>query len=139
MIVIAVMGIMTAIAIPSYQTFMAQRRLNGAAREVMSDLMAARMKSITKNNRFRLIVVDTAQYQILDDANNNNAVDAGEAIQAKNIQTNYYDVTLSKTANPIFNPRGTATLGGTITVTNPRGSKYVIVSLNGRVRISDTP
>lgn len=139
LIVIAVMGIMMTIAIPNYQTFMTQRRLNGAAREVMSDLMAARMQAITKNNRFRVIVVDAAQYQILDDANNNNAVDAGEAIQTKNIQTNYHDVTLSKTANPIFNPRGTATLGGTITVTNPRGSKYVIVALNGRVRISDTP
>ncbi|MFH2074681.1 MAG: prepilin-type N-terminal cleavage/methylation domain-containing protein, partial [Pseudomonadota bacterium] len=30
MIVIAIMGIMATIAVPSYQTFMAQRRLNGA-------------------------------------------------------------------------------------------------------------
>ncbi|OHE24230.1 MAG: type II secretion system protein GspH [Syntrophobacterales bacterium RBG_19FT_COMBO_59_10] len=139
MIVIAIMGIMTTIAIPSYQTFMAQRRLNGAAREMMSDLMAARMQAIAKNNRFRVFVLDATQYQILDDANNNNAVDTGETTQTKNIQTNYHDVTLSKTADPIFNPRGTANLGATITVTNSRGSKGVIVAPNGRVRISDTP
>jgi len=53
MIVIAIMGIMTAMAVPSYQAFMAQRRLNGAARQVMSDLMAARMQAITQNNEFR--------------------------------------------------------------------------------------
>jgi len=139
MIVIAVMGIMMTIAIPSYQTFMAQRRLNGAAREVMSELMASRMQAITKNNRFRVFFLDATNYQILDDANNNNAVDTGEATQMKNIQTNYHDVTLSRTADPIFHPRGTASLGTRVTLTNSRGSKYVFVALNGRVRISDTP
>ena len=40
LIVIIVMGILTTIAVPNYRIFMAQRRLNGAARMVMSDLMA---------------------------------------------------------------------------------------------------
>jgi len=65
LIVIAIMGIMAAMAVPSYQTFMAQRRLNGAARQVMSDLMAARMKAITQNNEFKVFfLADGHQYQI---------------------------------------------------------------------------
>ena len=143
MIVIAIMGIMAAIAVPGYQTFMAQRRLNGAARQVMSDLMAARMQAITQNNEFKVFFPDSHQYQILDDDNNNGTADAGEAVQTKDIQTNYYDVTLSNCAlsglpsNPIFYPRGTA-WGTTINLTNSRGSKYVRVASTGRVKIADT-
>jgi len=136
LIVIAIMGIMAAMAVPSYQTFMAQRRLNGAARQVMSDLMAARMKAITQNNEFKVFfLADGHQYQILDDDNNNGIADTGEAIQTKDIQTDYYDVTMSSTANPIFYPRGTAPGGATITLTNSRGSKYVKVAWTGRVKI----
>jgi type IV fimbrial biogenesis protein FimT len=138
LIVIAIMGIMAAMAVPSYQTFMAQRRLNGAARQVMSDLMAARMQAITQNNNYRVFSLDNHQYSIVDDDNNNNAADAGEATQTKDIQTDYYDVTFSSSANPIFYPRGTA-YGTTITLTNSRGSKYVKVALTGRVKIDDTP
>ena len=38
LIVLAIMGILATIAAPNYQTYMAQRRLNGASRQVMSDL-----------------------------------------------------------------------------------------------------
>jgi len=134
LIVIAIMGIMATIAVPSYQTFMAQRRLNGAARQVMSDLMAARMQAITQNNEFKVFFPDSHQYQILDDDNNNGTADTGEAVQTKDIQTNYYDVTLTITANPIFHSRGTASMA-TITLTNTRGSKDVTVAITGRVKI----
>ncbi len=138
LIVIAVMGILSAVAVPGYQTFLAKKRLNGAAREVMSDLMEARMQAINQNNRFRVFFLDNRRYLILDDDDNNNAISSGETTRLKNIQTNFSDVTLSRTADPIFHPRGTATLGTTVTVTNSQGTKYVIVSLTGRVRISDT-
>lgn len=147
MIVIAVMGIMTAIAIPSYQTFMAQRRLNGAAREIMSNLMAARMQAISQNNEFRVFFPGShsgalpgdRQYQILDDDNNNGEIDTGEAVQTKDIQSTYYDVTMASNNNPKFSPKGTATNLATITLSNSRGSKQVSIAITGRVRISDTP
>ncbi len=139
LMVIVVMGILTTIAVPSYRIFMAQRRLNGAARMVMSDLMAARMKAISLNQKVK-VSFESDGYQIWNDADGNGAVadNEGENI-GKDIRHEYYDVTLHKSANPIFHPRGTAALGGTVTLTNTRGSKYVIVALMGRVRISDTP
>ena len=139
LIVIIVMGILTTIAVPNYRIFMAQRRLNGAARMVMSDLMAARMKAISLNQKVK-ISFESDGYQIWNDADGNGAVadHEGENI-GKAIRPDYYDVTLYKSADPIFHPRGTAALGGTVTLTNSRGSKYVIVALTGRVRISNTP
>ena len=136
MIVIAIMGIIATMAVPSYQTFMAQRRLNGAARQVMSDLMAARMQAITQNNEFKVFFPDNHQYQILDDDDNDGIADTGEAVHTKDIQTDYYDVTISRTGDPIFYPRGTA-WGTSITVTNSRGSKCVSVASTGRVKITD--
>jgi len=133
MIVIAIMGIMAAIAVPSYQTFMAQRRLNGAARQVMSDLMNARMMAVTENRSVQATFPTSAAASY--------TVDATGTPVVKNIQTlyGYYDVTVSGNNNPIFSPRGTATNLPTITLTNSRGSKYVKVAITGRVKITDTP
>ena len=127
---------MASIAIPSFMSLLPGMRLNGAARQVMGDLMAARMKAVKQNNRFRVFFNNpgTNEYTILDDDNNNNSADTGEATTAKNIQDNYHDVTFSSSTNPIFYPRGTA-YGTTVTVTNSSGSKDVKVAITGRVKI----
>lgn len=137
MIVIAVAAVIAAIAIPSFMSMLPGMRLNGAARQVMTDLMAARMDAVKQNNKFRIFFNSpgTNQYQVLDDNNNNGVADAGEAITTKNIQDNYSDVTFSSTNDPIFSPKGTATSLPTITLQNPSGSKIVSVSIAGRVKI----
>jgi type IV fimbrial biogenesis protein FimT len=139
MIVVAVFAIMAAIAIPSFMTLLPGMRLNGAARQVMGDLMAARMKAVKENNEFKVFFNSpgTNQYQILDDDDNDGTADTGEAITTppKNIQDNYHDVTFTSTNNPIFSPRGTATSLPTITLQNSSGSKSVSVSIAGRVKI----
>ncbi|MDD5724076.1 MAG: GspH/FimT family pseudopilin [Syntrophales bacterium] len=138
MIVIAVMAILAAIAAPNFQTYMTQRRLNGAARQVMTDMMEARMRAATQNNQFRIFFLDNHRYQVLDDDNNNNLVTVGETSVTRDIQNEYPDVSLNATADPIFYPRGTA-FGATVTITNSGGSKDVRVASTGRVRIIDTP
>ena len=129
MIVIAVMGIMTAIAIPSYQTFMAQRRLNGAAREVMSDLMAARMKAIKVNRDVRVDFSTGGGSQYTIDVGDAEAV-------TKNVQNHYSGVTVQSTVTSvIFKSTGWAG-ANTIIVNNSLGSKTITISTAGRVRIS---
>jgi Tfp pilus assembly protein FimT len=139
LIFIIIIGIVMTIAIPSYRMYMVKSRLNGAVRMVMSDLMAARMKAVSLNQKAK-VSFESNGYQIWNDADGNGTVadNEGDNIQ-KDIRPDYYDVTLSSSANPIFHPRGTAALGGTVTLTNPQGSKFVIVALTGRVRISNTP
>jgi len=135
---VAVMGIVAAIAIPAFMDFLPGMRLNGAARQVMGDLMDARMEAVKQNNEYRVFFGSPSanQYQVLDDDDNNGTAGTGEAITTKNIQDNYSDVTFSSTGNPIFSPKGTATTTSTITLQNSSGSKSVSVSIAGRVKIN---
>ena len=142
MIVLAIMGILSAIAAPNFMHYMAERRLSGAARMVMSDLMAARQKAVSQNNNFKVFFnASNHQYTILDDDDNDGTADTGEATEVRDIQTDYYDVTLSASANPIFTPRGTSTNGTKVTLSSTKTgvSKYVRVAWTGRVKIADTP
>jgi len=134
MIVIAIIAVLSGIAIPNYIAWLPKSRLNGAARQVMGDLMWARMQAVSQNNRFRVFFLDNRNYQILDDDDNDNTVDGGEWTETKDIQGEYSDVTFSASANPIFYPRGTA-LGSTITLSNSSGTADVKVALSGRVKI----
>jgi len=138
MIVIAIVGILTGIAIPTLQPYMAQRRLNGAARMVMSDLMNARMMAVSQNKRVGVSFTSNHQYQIFADNNQNGTADTGETIVTKDIHPDYYDVTLSSNTTPLFVPAGTVltATNGTVTLTSAIGSKQVTTSSAGRVRIS---
>jgi type IV fimbrial biogenesis protein FimT len=143
MIVIAIMGILSTIAAPNFMHYMAERRLNGAARMVMSDLMAARMKAVSINQRVKVSFVSNHAYEIWNDADNNGTVADNEGDDlVKDIHPNYYDVTFSfVSANPVFSPRGTASVSK-VTLTSSRtgvSSKDVTVAIAGRVKIGDTP
>ncbi len=144
MIVIAIMAILAGIAAPNFQTYMAQRRLNGAARQVMTDLMAARMKAVSLNQKVKVSFTSDHEYEIWNDADGNGTLadNEGDDVE-RDIHPDYHDVTLSNKElsglppNPFFQPRGTA-VGSTIALTNSSGLKYVKIALTGRVKIDDT-
>lgn len=142
MIVLAIMAIVSAIAAPNFMNYLAERRLNGAARQVMSDLMSARQKAVSLNQKVKVFFGDSHAYRIWNDADGNGTVadNEGENI-AKDIYPDYYDVTFSVSANPIFSPRGTANVMTTVTLSSSRTgvSKYVKVASTGRVKINDVP
>jgi len=76
-VVIALIAILTAIAVPGYQTFMVRSRLKGAALHVENG---------------------GHTYEIWSDANHDGAVDDNEGVNiSKDVQQDYYDVTLSTT------------------------------------------
>jgi len=133
MIVIAIIGILSAIAAPNFSSYMATRRLNGAARMVMVDLMAARMAAITQNRNVQVAFSSSAGATYTYDA-------TGTASSVKNVQTGfgYHDVTLSSNTSPTFLPNGTvlAATNGTVTLSNASGSKLITTSSAGRVRIN---
>ena len=128
-------GIMLAIAVPGYLKVMPRHRLNGAVRQLTGDLMWTRMKAIQRNNRHRVFFLDDHQYRILDDADNDGAVDPGEWTVTRDLRADYGDVVISSTNNPIFSPRGTASSLATITLANDAGAKRVSISIAGRVRV----
>jgi type IV fimbrial biogenesis protein FimT len=110
-------------------------RLNGAARQVVSDLVAAKMKAVVERNRQRIIFQDEHRYVVLDDDNNNGQSDPGEHVDARDIQENYGDVLITASNNPSFLPRGTASSLASITLSNSAGKRVITVSITGRVKV----
>ena len=135
MIVIAVIAVLAAIGGLSYLSMRPALQLSGASKQIFSDLMAARMKAVNQNNEFKIFFLNDHEYKILDDDDGYGDEDEGEASELKDIHENYPNVTLSASKDPIFSPRGTANAFGTITISNTSGSKKVIVSSAGQVRI----
>jgi type IV fimbrial biogenesis protein FimT len=133
----AVLAIVASIAVPGLLSQMPKWRLNGAARQVMGDLMAARMKAVKLNHRVKVFFffVDDHQYRICDDVNEDDIVtDLEGDVENRDIHNRYPDVTIISANDPVFSSRGTAA-NRTITLQNSSGSKDIIVNITGRVRI----
>ncbi len=135
MIVLGILSITLMLTNMWLSTQLPQWRLNGAIRQVMSDLAAAKMKAVVEQNGQRVFFQDHRNYLILDDKNNNGKIDVGEPQEVRDIQVDYHDVTLTASNNPSFLPRGTASNLASITLTNPAGSKKITVSITGRVKV----
>ncbi len=137
MVVVAVLAIMTGVAIPGFMELLPGMRLNGAARQVMGDLMAARMKAVKLNQKTKIFFDNNHQYRICNDADKDDTVADGEGdVESRDIQDEYPDVTFSSTPSGlVFSPRGTST-NRSITLQNSEGSKTITTSIAGRVKIN---
>lgn len=137
MIVVAIIGVVAAIAAPNFSQYMAQRRINGAAREIYADLAFVRTQAISMSRWVALKIDANDQYTIFHDDNRDGIIDAGETISTKGLHPNYYDVTFSTPpgASIVFYPNGTGSTG-TLYIAGPAGSKSIIISSAGRVRIN---
>ena len=88
MIVFAILTILVSIAIPNYLAWLPKSRLNGATRQVMGDLMAARMKAVSQNvNCVLTFTTDTDNYTVFLD-------DGSGAGTAKNWQQDGSEITI---------------------------------------------
>ncbi|MBU4463391.1 MAG: GspH/FimT family pseudopilin [Proteobacteria bacterium] len=125
-VIIAIVAVFAGIAVPNFLSYMPKHRLNGAARQVMGDLMAARMKAVKENTTVTVAWVSDHEYKISTTSEE----------KTINIQSNYRDVTIVGSFTDIsFYSRGTSNLRS-ITLTNSAGStKKVTVLLTGRVKI----
>jgi type IV fimbrial biogenesis protein FimT len=136
LIVISIVGILATIAVPNVLTELPKHRLNGAAQQVLGDLMAARMKAISHNRRIKIFFINSSQYKICDDANNDGTVDDCEGnSKIVNIQSTYKGISLNSNNNPIFSQRGTASNLATINLTNSFGTKSITIAITGRIQI----
>ena len=147
LIAIAIFAILGAISIPTFQGFLAQRRLNGATRQVHADLMATRMLAVSQNRTITAAFTDNHQYTIFVDANNNGDIDTGETVlETKSLWPAYYDITVTLTMSggypvyPKFKSNGGAYGNTTITFTSSSANlspntKSITVSTAGRVKI----
>lgn len=109
--------------------------INGAVRQLRSDFLKARMKAVQEGNKYRITFVDSHQYRILDDDNNNGVPDFSEKVISRDLHSEFHGLTLESTNNPIFHPRGTASNLATVTLSNSSGSKKIKIGITGRVTV----
>lgn len=139
MIVVAIIGIISLIAVPNMIGWRGERQLDGAARNFMADMQLAKLKAIREAEDVS-VVFDVAgdSYQMIVDLNNNYILDAGET-QFRNI-TMPPGITISSTSfagdNTQFDSRGRPNIIGRVTFTNTSGTiSEVFVNRVGRLRI----
>lgn len=136
-VVLAVIAVLSVLALPNFKDFMAQRRLNGAAKEVQSNLMASRMQAVSENRKIIQKIDNSSQYTIFRDNNRNGTMEAGEWIVTKDLHPAYYDVSFLTLSGAViaFYPNGTAS-PATINLEGSTGSKRITISISGRVKIN---
>ena len=126
LVAIGVFAILAAIAVPQFIAFRPINRLNGAARQIYSELMWARSKAVNENSSY-VVTFPTSQTMLI----------SGSTSKTVNIEAEYSDVTLTSSASTItFSSRGTTDVAPTITLTNSGGTKTVTVRITGTASIS---
>ncbi|MCL0083781.1 GspH/FimT family pseudopilin [Thermodesulfovibrionales bacterium] len=149
LIVLGILTIVAAIAVPQIDSMLESHKLSGATRTIWSDLQKARMTAIKENTRVRVIVCNENEEDTLSFerrvgwgweplfTRNLGCKDSGYP-GVTVIGTNRYGYSVGSPVDLIFTSRGTMSDWGfgTITVRGfDRPEQRLIVSQNGRVRI----
>jgi prepilin-type N-terminal cleavage/methylation domain-containing protein len=123
-VVLAVMGIIAAIAIPSWKNWFHSSSLNSSTRQIQSELHHIKMRAVAENVGFQLAYIqDASEYTIQRDSKD---------FQKKPIPQG---TIITKSGTIWFSPRGTAG-ANRVRLRNAAGAcRQVVVSATGRVRI----
>jgi type IV fimbrial biogenesis protein FimT len=139
MIVIAIMAILAGLSVPAYQEYQARNRLKGAARQVMTDLMSARMQAVSENNWVAVNIDGSHTYTIFRDIDKNGSKSSSNNVilAVKDLHPAYFDVTMTTAAGTVvtFYPNGTASTAS-VNFTAAVGTRAITVSAAGRVKLS---
>ncbi len=126
-IVISILGIMAAIAIPNFLSYLPKYRLNGATRVVASDLMFTRMEAVKLNRSAYMEFTGAKQYEISY---------LGKVLRMRDISEDYPDVDIEDFDKIVFTSRGSSDANKTVTIKSDNGqTKVVGVGIAGRVKI----
>jgi len=145
MIVIAVLGVLTAIALPSFQSTLERRRLVGATDILYANLQYARSEAIKQNQAVQFsFSTGTWCYGIDDDGANCDCTSPAsctvDTVQKVVNGSDYQNVTIATTnfagTSFTFNSRqGIPSDDGTFTLTINGQSKSVSVNPVGRIKV----
>ena len=132
---LALAGVVAGTSLLGYSRMLSQWRLNAAARQVVMDLKAARVRAIMENVGQRLhFPTPGRHYQRQRDDGAHRYADDGpptalpDTIQAVACTANGASIT--------FQPRGHASTFGTITLRNAEGAeRHVVVDIAARLRV----
>lgn len=137
MIVVAIMGILASLAVPSYQDILERNRLKQAVEALKSDLQFARAEAIKQSKDLRVTLTGTTTWCYgIDDGNTACACGTAGDCAIKTVNGgDFQGISLEGNTNTTFSfRRGTAAAMGS-TLSSARYQARVVVSDVGRVRI----
>jgi prepilin-type N-terminal cleavage/methylation domain-containing protein len=143
LVVIGVLGLLTATGVPYFLTYWQSARLRGGAEELATLVNEGRQLAI-RNNTFVCVERQTGSNVIRYRVGNAGCTGATWTGAGSNssgdIRLNDQIEVSNATANVVFNYLGAATTPGTYTVRNPTDSRtlFIIVAPAGRVTICPT-
>jgi type II secretion system protein H len=140
MIVIAMIGIIAAIAAPSYQSYTRKTNFKSAVRELTSDLFQAKEMGISENRNFRIsFTVDGSTYSIQRETS---TAGTYETVRTRDISSGV-NVKITGAAfggksHIEFQPRGTCT-SGSVTLANDQWTATINLNNTGRTYVTYAP
>lgn len=134
MIVIAIMGILLTMALPSWHRYRLNADLKSAAREIAGDIFTLKQRAVGEQSPYRIIFdLGNHSYQLIN-------VSTGNVVRTRNLTEFGYGITMTgstfnnDTIN--FSTRGTVA-PGSITLSNTRNSTATVtVNITGRTHVS---
>lgn len=138
--VLAIVGIATAIAVPRYMSSIQNYRLNASARRIITDLAFARSqaKASSSSRTFQVNVVDDA-YLIIEETKIDKAADTYRVdLKLAPYHTSIKSVDLGGDAQLVFNGFGDPDSNGAIIINTRQGKKAILIdSVTGEISISE--
>jgi len=131
MIVIAIMGIFTAIAVPSFSAFIASQRINNVAIDLFTALLKARSEAVKRNTNVTLSPKSSNWengWELADPSNGSNKLEDREAVS---------NLTITGPTSVVYQSSGriqgtTAPCFNISSSTSGSTAKYVSADLTGR-------
>jgi Tfp pilus assembly protein FimT len=135
-LVIAIVGILAALAMPSFLTYYRASTLRVASEEVAAFVNQGRQLGIRQNVGVCVHIGSTALQYFLGSSCSGTAW-TGPGTDSDGNMKIPQGITLATNADPIFSYLGAANPGATITVTNSQDGQavHVTVAVSGRVSI----
>jgi type IV fimbrial biogenesis protein FimT len=135
LIVVAILLILGAISLPGFMAWREDSNLNGALRQVQSDLMWARMEAVQRSCPVTVTFTNgQPAYTVWTDLNRNSTNDTGETV-THTVAQEFKNIQVGSSATLVFQPRGVVTSTGSVSLSNPRGTRVLNVNAAGRVSI----
>lgn len=137
MVVVAIIIVVAGIGIPSFIRYLPTIRLNGAARELMTDIMVLRMQAVKQATNARVTYLGNGDFKLWVDLDKDGSEDPDE-VSTKSIRSGFSDVSVTYASTIQYNSRASCPYWGFIRLENPKGTRWVIVNMSGQVKIYRT-
>jgi len=157
MVTIAIIAVVSAIAVPNFLAWVPKFKLGGASRDVLAVLQGTRVQAVKDNTNYTVQfnlgnesyvaflddgagTPDTTPADGIPDGLGDGILDATETIVSQKVLPDGINIVNTTLAGNqvIFDTQGVASTAGTITIANDRGaSRLIVLELAGSSRIQN--